>query len=174
MKVATKGELTPSLNGVVKQHTKVHSKDAATRLYDAIMADETLIADTVRWAAKQLVRLHRADTKDRIVGKKQRTFGNIPKGVRDLDDAIKGAIHASVGEFYSWPLMDGSLLGDADREKVVKNADRMAAEVATKGRNANFLRLVATGLVEGQTVRQRYKEKELAALMEEAKRSLRD
>ncbi len=80
------------------------------------------------------------------------------------------SVEISCGRFYSWPLTDGTLLADATKDKLVRDATLYRRQAAGCARNGRFLELVAARLREGQQVREAYTEEQLARTMRRAER----
>ncbi len=71
--------------------------------------------------------------------------------------------------FYSRPLMDGTILGSATRDLLIRDAERYEGQALGCTREAKFLRLVATRVTEeGQKVEEVWTEKELEVLFKKA------
>src|SRR5438445_4560139 len=110
--------INPSLNGVAKRLTKKYGKKAVPHFERAILADAKLTKAAIHFAARQLVARVRMEMRRHISGNRQARTITDAKGT-ELDQEIAAAIDKAVGEYYSWPLTDGTLLADADREHVV-------------------------------------------------------
>lgn len=72
------------------------------------------------------------------------------------------------GSYLKWPLWDGTFLGKATRDLVLKNAERYQSQALGNFHKAQFLRRVAEGLEDGQKVSDVYTDEELATLYREA------
>ena len=71
---------------------------------------------------------------------------------------------------HFWTLMDGTPLGKATKEHLLRDADRFRANALGNFRSANFLVLLASDMEEGQMVEEAYSEDDVAERMRRAER----
>lgn len=137
---------------------------AQDRLQALIRSDETMLDHAICMAAEQAMSVARHAVRAVIVA--ATPAASAPKVFsREFSESVQIA----VGRFYNFPLMDGTLLADATREKLVRDSGRYAAQAVGCIRSAKFLQLIADGLTGELTVREVFTEERLAELMREAR-----
>jgi hypothetical protein len=75
-----------------------------------------------------------------------------------------------VGKFLNWPLQDGTLLGKATKDNILKDAESYRKKAEGNKRNERFLMAVASKLARDQRVEEVFTDDELARLMTRADR----
>ena len=73
----------------------------------------------------------------------------------------------NLADYFSWPLMDGSFLGDADKEKLLENAERSKKNADGNRVNEVFYTRIASKMRKNQKVRRVWKLEELRKLRSE-------
>jgi hypothetical protein len=91
---------------------------------------------------------------------------------RIIPKAMQMAVEEACGKYYNWPLMNGAKLADANRDHILKDAERYQANADGNAKNARFLRLVASQLQGTQTVKEVLSESQLALFMNRARNQL--
>lgn len=91
----------------------------------------------------------------------------------DIKKATSRFLKLNPGDYFSWPLMDGTLLGDADRGKVEAEAERYKKNADGNRVNELFHRKVAAGLTRNRVVRRAFSQQQLSDLYHEAEEQVR-
>lgn len=113
----------------------------------------------LRQAAKDALTYVQRAARSKISGGSPRVYS------KEMQESVQIAL----GKYMSWPMMNGKMLADADRDEVQADAASYQANAEGNLRNARFLTFVANGLKEGQTVSDVFTEAKLAKLMAKAR-----
>lgn len=95
---------------------------------------------------------------------------NTHGGPRHYSKEYQQSITAACGLYYQFPMMDGTLLVNAKREHILKDASRYWKNTFGNQFKAEFLDLVASGMDKTQKVLDAWTEAELRELAEKARK----
>ena len=157
--------VNPVLQAAKRIYVEHGSTPTAQEMLQALIrGDETMLDHAIRMAAETALSAARHAARSVIVA--ATPAASAPKVFsREFSESVQIA----VGRYYNFPLMDGTLLADATKDKLLRDSSRYAAQAAGCVRNARFLQLIADGLTDGRTVREVFTEERLGELMREAR-----
>ncbi len=121
--------------------------DALAPLVQRIIDSPELHEQSLRAAAKDA--LHGARWRARQQARKGAVFQH-----KTYSPHFQSSIERACKTLLDWPLMDGTPLGKATRDQILRDADRYSALAGANARNARFLAGVARRLDGTQTAEQ--------------------
>lgn len=117
--------------------------------------------------------LYSVQAEDRVAGPAGGRDDYVDRTAKPLPVSMLARWGASVAEGYGFIMPDGKRLGDCTRAEIVKAADRFETMSKESAQKARWMRLIAQGMPEGETVRKRFKPSRLTELAIEAEKSER-
>ncbi len=135
--------------------------EAVNLMRDEILRDPEMMQLAAKMAAVEAIGNGRRELRNQITNGK-------PKLVTP---EARQRMQRIAATYYNWPLMDGTPIGDATRDLLLRDSERFQRNAEGNARNANFLRMVADKVRDGQTVKEALSEDQLEKLMEKAKRA---
>lgn len=131
--------------------------EAIQDLIDKISEEASLVEQALRGLAV-----------DALMEAQRRARAKITKSVtkpKVYTEEMQEAVTKACARFLHWPMMDGTLLGDATKTHLLKDAERYKANADGNLRNMKFLSLVAERLEDKQKVKEVFTDEELAKIM---------
>lgn len=145
-----------------------HSDACLTALVDRVLESPDLTAQAVRAAALDAV-LKAQQAQRNLIERQALTRQEVPESPR-YSPSLRSALLRRGDRYLDWPMMDGSRLGDATKEHLLKDSSHYQVQSEANARHARFLTLVATKVRGSQRVRDRLDDQALADLMGQAER----
>lgn len=133
------------------------------KLVNIIAKNHSLREEAIDKATRAL--LHDAIYNARIAARSVPNEDNDPSVIPEEVHRRLSRVHAKVESLLDWPLMDGTPLSEATKEKCLEDAARFRANAKGNIRNAVFLEEVANKLRPRQKVRNVLTHKKLMELM---------
>ena len=127
-----------------------------------IQQDSVLRNEAVRLAAYDALTGAQCYTRQHIT---KSAAAYVPK---TYSKEMQEEVERRSSKWFSWPLMCGILLRNANKEQILEDAVRYQQMADGNARNAKFLRLVAGRLKGKQKVKDVLSEDEIGGLMQEA------
>ena len=157
-------------NRIASEHG--FAERAVAELEVAIRENQDLVAEAVHNAAVDAIERSRYYVREVIEGERDGMREEAERPNR-ISPEMRASLRGNIGRYYGWVLRDGSLLGDADRNKVAHDAAIYGRVANAHQANSWFLEMVAKKMKNGEKVRDAWDEDELARLMKTAKKKFR-
>jgi hypothetical protein len=147
-----------------------HGPAAVEKLKRKIAADESLLDYVLGYVAAQVLMGVQRKTRAKIIhGKPGPASGSQGYIQKVYSEELVEAINQSCRNLLEWPMSDGTLLRNANLEKITKDSERYKTLACGNATNGRFLELVGQGLRgEGDVVGEMYSDVELEQLMQKA------
>lgn len=142
-------------------------EEALKEVEEYIRKNEDLFNDAIRLAAKEVLGAAQHMARQRIVA----PAAFVPK---KYSKEFQQSVQYACGKFFNWPLMDGTKLGEARKEHLLRDAARFQINAQANAKNARFLEMIAAKLPEDKTVREVFSEEQLRVFMNKARREVEE
>jgi len=133
--------------------------EAVAALEADVKADRTLLAYAVRCAAYDALRAANHKARQELLA---------AAAPPTVSPERQQAIEAGARGYLSWPLMDGTPLGDADKEHLLSDAARHRQYAAGNVRSAKFYEALAARMRAGEKVKDVWEEEAVGRLLRKA------
>lgn len=144
------------------------SKETMKAVVARFKEDDCLVERALFIAAAHCASQSRVNLRDAIEGKEPPVQGK-GSGPKKFDSKLLNRVKVSLGKYYSWPLRDGTPLGEATREILEKNFDLFFKNADTQLSHAIFIKSVHAHLkTPTQKIKNVLSEKQMDKLAKEA------